>query len=136
MTDPVLEDWNHPLADVDRAIRRVNTGELLDRRRVRGRDLNDWHGQLRDWRDLGEHSEALRLLLEIIAAVETLEQYDSREPRYEWYLWAAREYEALGLVDAAVAVLERWGSFWPTERECWPSHRATVASRLRRLRRL
>lgn len=132
----MLEDWNHPLTDVDRAIRRINTEELYARRLVRGRDFNAWHGQLAQWRAAGEHREALRLLLEIVAAAETLAQYDSREPRCEWYLWAAGEYEAVGLVDPAVRILERWQYFWPAERECYPSHRGRVESRLRRIRRL
>lgn len=132
----MLEDLNNNRTPVEQAIRRINTAELYARRRVRGRDFNDWHGQLRDWRDLGEHREALRLLLEIIAAAETLVQYDGREPRHEWYLWAAAEYEALGLIDPAVRLLERWQYFWPASRDCYVSHRAEVESRLRRLRRL
>lgn len=132
----MLEDWNHPLTDVDRAIRRINTGELYARRQVLGKDFNAWHQQLRGWRAAGEHREALHLLLEIIAAAETLVQYDSREPRCEWYFWAAAEYEALGLVDRAVRVLDRWQYFWPAERECYVSHRRRVESRLRRLRQL
>lgn len=132
----MLEDFNNVNTPVERAIRRINDEEQRRRRKVRGRDFNDWHTQLREWREAGEHGQSLRLLLEIVAAAETLAQYDSREPRHEWYVWASKDFERLGLIEQAVEILRRWEYHWPAGRECWPSHREKVESRLRRLSRL
>lgn len=88
----MLKDLNDWWAPAKRAIRRIKDLEMRQRRQVRGRDFNDWDGQLRAWRAAGECRQSLRLLLEIIAAAETLPQYDPRESRYEWYLWAAIDY--------------------------------------------
>lgn len=131
----MLEDLNGARTPAELAIRRINDIEQRRRRKVRGRDFNDWHTQLDQWKKDGQHQERLRLLLEIVAAAETLPQYDSREPRYEWTLWAATEYEHLGMPNHAVQLLHRWLHHWPEHRDQYPSHRAKILSRLRRLTR-
>ncbi|MDZ5076794.1 hypothetical protein [Nesterenkonia sp. HG001] len=131
----MLEDWNHPRTPADDAIRRINTEELYRRRQVRGRDLNDWHAELRQWEEAGLYEEVLSLLGEITHAVETLAQYDSREPQAYWYLYAARILKLQGEARAAEVLLIRWLDHWPEDRPQYPSHRARVEAAIRALRR-
>lgn len=121
-----------PRTAAERAIRQVNTEELLRRRLVRGHDLNTWIPQLQHWESTGDHHQALDLLGEIIDTVETLAQYDSREPDAYWYLMAARILRSQDDHGRARTVLHRWMEHWPRSRPAFPSHRLRVAQALRR----
>lgn len=59
----MLEDLNGARTPAELAIRRINDIEQRRRRKVRGRDFNDWHTQLDQWKKDGQHQERLRLLL-------------------------------------------------------------------------
>lgn len=93
--------------EAERLIHAVNMVETYRRRGVRSRDLNDWHAQLDEWWAVGAHTLILGLLAEVMYVVETLEQYDDREPQAYWYQQAAKAHTALGDHASAVAVLEQ-----------------------------
>ena len=116
--------------EAGRAIHAVNMGETFRRRVVRGQDFNDWHEQLEQWWVVGDYTAILGLLGEIIAAAETLEQYDDREPQAYWYQQAAKAHTALGDHEAAVAMLERWLQFWPPIRIRFDDEPARMEARL------
>jgi len=116
--------------EAGRAIHAVNMAETYRRRVVRGRDVNDWHLELDEWWAMGDFAAVLDLLREIISAMETVEQYDDREPQSYWYVQCAKAHTAIGDHDAAVAVLERWFRFWPPERIRFDNEPARMRARL------
>lgn len=118
---------------VDAAIAAINMEECYRRRLVRGRDLNEWHTDLENWILTGQDDTALGFLGEAIAAVETLEQYDDREPQSYWYEKAADIHQERGDHAAASAVLERWMATWPEVRRRRDSTRLRIKTRLVRL---
>lgn len=101
---------------VEALIGAINMEEAYRRRKVRGRDINDWHPQLDEWVAAGETRKALDLLGEIFEAVESLEQFDAREPQPYWYEMAAKIYRTLRCAPEEAAVLERWLIRWPLDR--------------------
>lgn len=101
---------------VEALIGSINMEECYRRRQVRGRDLNEWHPQLDEWIAAGETRKALDLLAEIFTAVESLEQYDAREPQPYWYETAAKIYRTLRCDQEEAAVCERWLIRWPESR--------------------
>lgn len=103
--------------DADKLIASINMEELYVRRRVRGRDLNDWHNQLAEWEHQGAHYAALELLHEVMDTVEGLDWLDAREPQLYWFDKAARMMASQGRHDDAAVTLRRWLA-------CWPDHRA------------
>lgn len=115
---------------VDRLIAVVNMEEAYRRRRVRGKDLNDWHPQLDAWAESGQTVEALRLLGEIMETVENLEQYDPREPQPYWFEVAARIHHRAGRHEEEAAVLRRWLDKWPPSRVGQCPRRAVVEAKL------
>ena len=115
---------------VDDAIAAINMDECYRRRRVRGRDLNDWLVPLKDLRKAGETRAALDLLAEIIAAIETLEQFDPREPQPYWYEEAAKVYRRLKCRQEEADVLNRWLAFWPEQRARHDRARERVRARI------
>lgn len=98
------------------AIAAINAEELMRRRVVRGMDLNDNIAVIDNLVAQGLAAEALELLEEIIAVVETLEQYDDREPQPYWYERAAGLHRRLGNHEAELDVLGRWLIAWPPSR--------------------
>ncbi len=94
------------------AIARINAEECFRLRKVDGRDINDWHTTLAKMRASGDTAGALGLLYKIIAACETLEQYDPREPQPYWYEQAAKLHEKRGELTEAEELVVRWLSFW------------------------
>lgn len=121
---------------VDLAIASINMEECYRRRLVRGRDLNEWFTQLEVWLESGQYEEALSFLGEAIGAVETLEQFDNREPQSYWYQKAADVYEDMGQPGNAAKVLQRWLASWPAHRQGNNSDRHEVCSRLLHLSRV
>lgn len=115
--------------------------ECYRRRKVRGRDMAEWIPQMDAWVAAGETRLALELLAEIIAACETLEQFDTREPAPFWYESAAKVYRQLGCSHEEATILERWLAHWPESRVRYDkardrfAARAAVASRRVRLPR-
>lgn len=101
---------------VDYAIAAINADELMRRRRVRGRDLNEWIGPLQEMIDAGQDAEALELLEEIMACCETLEQYDPREPQPFWYEKACGLLRRSRRYSEEAQTLTRWLRRWPAER--------------------
>lgn len=124
-----LQDWNEIHTPVDAAIRRINTDELYRLRRVRGRDLNQWHQDLTVWIQGGLPEEALALLGEIITVAETLQQYDSREPQPYWYEKAAKILADQGEHGAAELLLRNWLHLWPETREQSAHRRKRIEAR-------
>lgn len=102
---------------VERAIASINAEELRRRRTVRGKDLNDLIPVLDSYSAVGMAREFLGLLGEIMAACETLEQFDPREPQPYWYERAAGMHRRLGEHDEELDVLARWLMHWPASRE-------------------
>lgn len=102
---------------VERAIASINAEELRRRRTVRGKDLNDLIPVLDSYSAVGMSREFLGLLGEIMAACETLEQYDPREPQPYWYERAAGMHRRLGQHGEELDVLARWLMYWPASRE-------------------
>lgn len=129
-------------AKVDDLIATINLHELYQRRLVRGRDLNDWHTQLREWQQQGELDRCLELLAEIIEVIEGLDWLDAREPQLYWYEKSAVLMARQGRHRAAIVLLRRWLSFWPEGRGVNPdmvqvaaSKRGQVHARIERLER-
>ena len=118
------------LETVDDFIASVNLHELYRRRMVRGADLSQWHAQLEAWLQDGALLEAAEFLLEVLDVVETLEQFDAREPQPYWYLKLADVYEDAGEPGGAAAVLRRWLARWPAEREGHVEYRDQICTRL------
>jgi len=121
---------------VDIAIASINMQELYRRRMVRGRDLNEWFDDLEAWIAAGEYEEALTFLGEAIGTVETLEQFDNREPQPYWFQKAADLYEDSGEPEAAAKVLRRWLESWPPRRERRDGMREVVCTRIAQLSRV
>ncbi|GAA1806914.1 hypothetical protein [Nesterenkonia flava] len=128
--------------DAQRLIDAVNHQELMRRRQVHGRDLNDWHTALRELKAAGETRQALVLLHEIIDKTLALAQYDAREPQLWWFTQAAWLHERHRDYDKAAAVLQQWLDAWPDRRAIpWRSRpaidreRTKVHARIQRLRR-
>lgn len=103
-------------ADVDKLIARINAEELWRRRIVRDQDLNDWHGQLREWEARGQIDEAIDLLGEIMDVVVDLDWLDAREPQLYWFEQAAGLLRLQGRRQEAAAVMRRWLDSWPLDR--------------------
>lgn len=116
--------------EAGRIIQEINMAETYRRRLVRGRDFNDWHLQLDEWWITEDYESILSLLSEIIAAAETLEQYDDREPQAYWYQQAAKAHTRLGDYAAAVEILERWFQAWPPPRQRFDNEPARMTDRL------
>jgi Asp-tRNA(Asn)/Glu-tRNA(Gln) amidotransferase C subunit len=114
---------------VEALIGSINMEEAYRRRKVRGRDLNEWHPQLDEWIAAGETRKALDLLGEIFESVESLEQFDAREPQPYWYETAAKIYRTLRCSEEEAAVLERWLIRWPPTRTRHDKARERFASR-------
>lgn len=104
------------IGKVEALIGAINMQECYRRRVVRGQDLNEWHQQLDSWKADGHTGPALELLAEIMAAVETIEQYDPREPQPYWYMEAAKLYRKVGSPQEEWEVLQRWLARWPMSR--------------------
>lgn len=101
---------------VEYAIAAINAEELMRRRMVRGKDLNDWLGPLQEMIDAGQDAEALELLEEIMSCCETLEQFDPREPQPFWYEKACGLLRRSRRYEEEARTLTRWLSRWPAER--------------------
>ncbi|GAA4914628.1 hypothetical protein [Nesterenkonia rhizosphaerae] len=112
--------------DPDLLIEQINTEELYRRRLVWGRDLNDWHLTLDHWISTGLTAKALELLELILETVETLEQFDTREPQFYWYKMTAELYLSTGEPDKAADTLERWVAGWPDSRAVPDQARASL----------
>lgn len=121
---------------VDIAIASINMEECYRRRLVRGRDLSEWHTDLEAWIATGEYEQALEFLGEAIGAVETLEQYDDREPQPYWFQKAADLYEDMGEPENAAKVVDRWLRSWPARRPRRDGMREDMCTRAANLKRV
>lgn len=101
---------------VEYAIAAINAEELMRRRQVRGRDLNEWIGPLQELIDTGADAEALALLEEIMDCCETLEQFDPREPQPFWYEKACGLLRRSRRYEEEAGTLTRWLERWPADR--------------------
>lgn len=119
------------MRQVDMAIQAINAEELMRRRRVRGLDLNDHIAVIDSLVSEGLVPQALELLEEIIAVVETLEQFDDREPQPYWYERAAGLHRRSGNHEAELDVLGRWLIAWPPARKRADLARDRVRARYR-----
>lgn len=114
----------------DLIITAINHQELLHRRQLHGRDLNDYHPDLAQLRARNATNAALELLHQIIAVTHTLPQYDDREPDPYWPELAAQLHIDAGQTDLARTVLEEWLTWWPAHRTP-PKHHASAIRRAR-----
>jgi hypothetical protein len=122
--------------EVEKLIGAINMEECYRRREIRGKDFNDWHGDLERWKAAGQDREILGLLTEIMDACETLEQYDEREPQPYWYEEAAKACRRLSDPTGELAVLQRWLVCWPLDRRRLDKVRERFLTRAERVRQL
>ena len=115
----------------EQTVTAINTHELMSRRLLHGRDLNDYHATLLRLQHAKHYSAALELLHQIISVTHTLPQYDDREPDPYWAELAAHLHIMQGDTMQARRVLSDWLAWWPEHREP-PTHRIAVISKARR----
>ena len=123
-----------PLPPVDALIIEANDRELRRRRRVNGRDMDDWLLPADDALRAGDHEAAVRILRPVCAASLTLAQFDNREPDWFRFHLLARAYRGLGDTAREEATTRAWITHWPPDREATNRNRERATRRLTDLR--
>lgn len=118
------------LSPVDAAIIDANDRELRRRRRVHGRDMDDWLLPADDALRAGDHEAAVRILRPVCAASLTLAQFDNREPDWFRFHLLARAYRGLGDTAREEATIRAWITQWPPDREATNRNRERATRRL------
>lgn len=119
-----------PLPPVDALIIEANDRELRRRRRVHGRDMDDWLLPADDALRAGDHEAAVRILRPVCTASLTLTQFDNREPDWFRFHMLARAYRGIADTVREEATIRTWLAHWPAYRE------STTRNRVRALKRL
>lgn len=119
-----------PLPPVDALIIETNDREMRRRRRVNGRDMDDWLLPADDALRAGDHEAAVRILRPVCAASLTLTQFDNREPDWFRFNLLARAYRGMADTVREEAIIRAWLAQWAPGRETTNRDRVRASKRL------
>lgn len=118
-----------PEDPVEAMIHETNHAETIRRRIVGGHPQEHWYVVIGAMFDHGLDDTALPVLEKLMAAAESLAQYDTREPEPYWFERAAMIHRRHGEYPFEIMVLDRWLGHWPADRWRPNRHRDRILKR-------